>query len=131
MGIGGEKIGRRMCPTKASELLRYCLQSGRSLSCPPTSHTVKATFLHSTFSTLKPAEATIVTPQHAQRPLRARDLCARIDVDGCRNVPIVGTVDRTSPTCSRYRIVVLPAASSPSITTCIGTWGQEPKKENN
>jgi hypothetical protein len=36
-------------------LLRYCLQSGRSLSCPPTSQTVKATFLCSTFSTLKPA----------------------------------------------------------------------------
>jgi hypothetical protein len=34
-------------------------------------------------------------------------------------VPIVGTDDKTSPMWSLYRIVVLPAASSPSITTYI------------
>lgn len=32
-------------------------------------------------------------------------------------VPIVGTVLSTSPICSLYKIVVLPAASKPSITT--------------
>lgn len=31
-----------------------CLQRGRILSCPPTSHTVKEMFLYSTVSTLKP-----------------------------------------------------------------------------
>ena len=31
-----------------------CLQRGRILSCPPTSHTVKEIFLYSTVSTLKP-----------------------------------------------------------------------------
>jgi hypothetical protein len=31
-----------------------CLQSGRILSCPPTSQTVKEMFLYSTVSTLKP-----------------------------------------------------------------------------
>lgn len=43
-----------------------------------------------------------------------------ISVASCRNLPMVGTVHKTSPTCRRYRIVVLPAASSPSITTYIG-----------
>lgn len=33
------------------------------------------------------------------------------------NLPIVGTVDKTSPICSLYKIVVLPAASNPSMTT--------------
>lgn len=33
--------------------------------------------------------------------------------------PIVGTVVSTSPMCSLYRMVVLPAASSPSMTTRI------------
>jgi len=33
------------------------------------------------------------------------------------DLPIVGTVDRTSPMWSLYSIVVLPAASRPSITT--------------
>ena len=33
-----------------------CLQRGRILSCPPTSHTVNEMFLYSTVSTLKPAE---------------------------------------------------------------------------
>lgn len=59
---------------------------GRSFSWPPTSHTVKTTFLYWTFSTLK---------------------------------PMVGTVVRTSPMCSLYRMVVLPAASNPSMTTRI------------
>lgn len=34
------------------------------------------------------------------------------------NLPIVGTVERTSPMCSLQSMVVFPAASSPSITTC-------------
>jgi hypothetical protein len=33
------------------------------------------------------------------------------------HLPTVGTVERTSPMCSRYNIVVFPAASRPSITT--------------
>lgn len=33
------------------------------------------------------------------------------------HLPTVGTVERTSPMCSLYNIVVLPAASKPSITT--------------
>lgn len=37
---------------------------------------------------------------------------------GCMCVPIVGTVLNTSPMCNLYKIVVFPAASSPSITTC-------------
>lgn len=35
-----------------------------------------------------------------------------------RMVPIVGTVLSTSPICNLYRIVVLPAASRPNMTTC-------------
>ena len=31
---------------------------------------------------------------------------------------MVGTVDRISPICSLYRMVVFPAASKPSMTTC-------------
>jgi len=34
------------------------------------------------------------------------------------SAPIVGTVLSTSPICSLYKIVVLPAASSPNMTTC-------------
>lgn len=34
-----------------------------------------------------------------------------------KNLPMVGTVDKTSPMCSLYNIVVLPAASNPSMTT--------------
>ena len=30
----------------------------------------------------------------------------------------MGTVDRISPMCSLYRMVVFPAASKPSMTTC-------------
>ena len=37
------------------------LQSGRILSCPPTSHTVKLMFLYSTVSTLKPMVGMVVT----------------------------------------------------------------------
>jgi len=58
------------------------LQSGRILSCPPTSHTVKLMFLYSTVSTLK---------------------------------PMVGMVVTISPSLSLYKIVVLPAASRPTI----------------
>ena len=32
--------------------------------------------------------------------------------------PMVGTVLKISPMCSLYSIVVFPAASSPSMTTC-------------
>jgi hypothetical protein len=32
-------------------------------------------------------------------------------------LPTVGTVDKTSPRCIRYKIVVFPAESNPSITT--------------
>lgn len=39
------------------QINRQCLQSGRILSCPPTSHTVKEMFLYSTVSTLKPRVA--------------------------------------------------------------------------
>eukprot|EP00001_Collodictyon_triciliatum_P160353 28172_3 len=59
-----------------------CLQSGRILSCPPTSHTVKLIFLYSTVSTLK---------------------------------PMVGMVVTISPSLSLYRMVVLPAASKPTM----------------
>jgi len=34
------------------------------------------------------------------------------------SIPIVGTVLSTSPICSLYKIVVLPAASRPNMTTC-------------
>lgn len=34
------------------------------------------------------------------------------------SAPMVGTVLSTSPMCSLYRIVVLPAASRPNMTTC-------------
>lgn len=37
-----------------------CLQSGRILSCPPTSHTVKEMFLYSTVSTLKPGMTNVL-----------------------------------------------------------------------
>ena len=33
-------------------------------------------------------------------------------------LPMVGTVLKISPMCSLYKIVVLPAASSPNMTTC-------------
>ena len=52
-------------------------------------------------------------------------LAALLPASSYSNLPIVGTVDSTSPTCSRYRIVVLPAASSPSITTYIGNRTRE------
>jgi len=39
--------------------------------------------------------------------------------------PIVGTVDRISPMCSLYRMVVLPAASRPSMTT----WKERRERE--
>lgn len=35
-----------------------------------------------------------------------------------RRAPMVGTVLRISPMCSLYRMVVFPAASRPSMTTC-------------
>ena len=36
----------------------------------------------------------------------------------CKALPMVGTVLRISPMCNLYKIVVLPAASSPNMTTC-------------
>ena len=106
-------------------MLRYCLQSGRSLSCPPTSQTVKATFLCSTFSTLKPAGIEQPTFASTRNACPISMLAASLPVSSYSNLPIVGTVDNTSATCSRYRIVVLPAASRPSITTYIGTRTRE------
>jgi hypothetical protein len=44
--------------TNATEIVQ-CLQSGRILSWPPTSQTVKLMFLYSTVSTLKPRERSI------------------------------------------------------------------------
>lgn len=44
--------------TSGTEIVQ-CLQSGRILSCPPTSQTVKLMFLYSTVSTLKPRQRSI------------------------------------------------------------------------
>jgi hypothetical protein len=44
--------------TRGVEIVQ-CLQSGRILSWPPTSQTVKLMFLYSTVSTLKPRERSI------------------------------------------------------------------------
>lgn len=40
-------------------------------------------------------------------------------------IPIVGTVLSTSPICNLYKIVVLPAASRPNMTTCTSTEGSQ------
>jgi hypothetical protein len=43
---------------------RQCLQRGRILSWPPTSHTVNEMFLYSTVSTLKPVVMCQITTEY-------------------------------------------------------------------
>lgn len=71
-----------------------CLQRGRILSCPPTSHTVKEMFLYSTVSTLKPGVGRNVRRRRQFQILAAR----RISLS--RNSPMVGMVVTISPSFS-------------------------------
>ena len=77
-----------------------CLHKGRILSCPPTSQTVKEIFLYSTVSTLKPWNQSVMRSIEWRKHLSS---------------PIVGIVVTISPNLSLYRIVVLPAASRPTM----------------
>ena len=118
-------------------------EAARTLSWPPTSHTVNEMFLYSTVSTLKPGEGGARTERgsgrqdavvsrgghraqraNASRPRpeavrkTASDPSAREETARSEDVPIVGMVVTISPSLSLYRMVVLPAASRP---TCGGS----------
>ena len=86
------------------------------MSCPPTSQTVNEIFLYSTVSTLKPKK---IYSSYAHY---------LITDTGCRTVnsrayesflPIVGMVVTISPSFNLYKMVVLPAASRPTIKILI------------
>ena len=84
-----------------------------TLSWPPTSQTVKLMFLYSTVSTLKPV-CTNVKFNHQGR-------CQHVHIAHwwLRNVPMVGMVVTISPSLSLYKMVVLPAASRPTMRILI------------
>ena len=82
----------------------------RTLSWPPTSHTVKLMFLYSTVSTLKPALCVWVKCQ----PLLHAGVDRAPSSPLSGHSPMVGIVVTISPSFSLYRMVVLPAASSPT-----------------
>lgn len=62
---------------RAEESHAQCLQRGRILSWPPTSHTVNEMFLYSTVSTLKPLDSI-----HTISPCRTRQTTSRLTNSG-------------------------------------------------
>lgn len=75
--------------------VQFKFDTKSSITCPPTSHTVKLMFLYSTVSTLNPTK--IMKAVGGKKHLRAIYRW---------NLPIVGIVVTTSPNLSLYRIVV-------------------------
>ena len=100
------------------------------MSCPPTSHTVKLMFLYSTVSTLNPERSGVdyemvtflifpvdlISLSHSSLShLLSPSPFSLLLTHSLSLLPIVGIVVTISPSLSLYRMVVFPAASSPTV----------------